>query len=116
MNSPLPEILSLNCEGIFCNALSASKCSLRRAQLPEKDLANHYAAEYEPHARRWTDDDRRVVDPERVVVGLFRMLAFTVAADDAFEGSDEAYLYEAARNTLVDALVDGRFGEPLPHD
>lgn len=44
------------------------------------------------------------------------MLAFTVATDDAFEESHVAYLYEAARNTLVDAFVDGRFDEPTPHD
>lgn len=92
-----PEVRSLHCERVSCNARSARKCSLRRA-LPEEDLANHYTAEYEPGARRWTDDAFRVDDPA-VVVGLFRMLAFNDAADEAFEEFAETYLYEAARTT-----------------
>jgi AcrR family transcriptional regulator len=65
---------------------------------------------FEPHAERWTDDDTfRIDDPEELV-GLFRLLSFTVVAKETFEGVGPSRLDEA-HGALVASLVDGLFVE-----
>lgn len=75
--------------------------------LSEAALDEHYSDEfavYEPHARRWTRQESFRIDDPAIVVRLFRMLAFTVAAGERFDGD-----YGPARTVIIDALVDGLF-------
>jgi len=75
----------------------------------EAGLEAYYEAQFrmfEPHAERWTDDDAfRVDDPEELV-GLFRLLSFTIVAKETFEGVGPSKL-DDAHGALVASLVDG---------
>ena len=65
---------------------------------------------FEPHAQRWTDADTfRIEDPEELV-GLFRLLSFTIVAKETFEVVGPSGL-DDAHGALVASLVDGLFIE-----
>ena len=63
---------------------------------------------FKPHAERWTDNDEfRIDDPEELV-GLFRLLSFTIVAKETFDGLGPSRL-DDAHEALVASLVDGLF-------
>jgi len=77
----------------------------------EAGLEAHYDEQlrmFKPHAERWTDADAFRIDDPAELVGLFRLLAFTVVAKDTFEDVGQEGLNDA-HEALIASLADGLF-------
>jgi AcrR family transcriptional regulator len=62
--------------------------------------------------RRWVADETFRVDDPELLLAMFRLLGFTVAAEtELFEPAGATDLYADAQALLVDAVVDGLFVE-----
>ena len=62
----------------------------------------------EPHILRWTELDSFRIDDPRVMIGIFRMLAFTLLCKEKYEGiSPEEF--DEIKTKLVEALINGLF-------
>jgi AcrR family transcriptional regulator len=64
----------------------------------------------ESHVRRWTELDSFRIDDPAEMVGLFQILAFSIAAKESFEGIDDVG-YDTAQKTLIALIVNGLFAE-----
>ena len=66
----------------------------------------------EPHVQRWTEADGFRIDDPAELVGIFRMLAYTIVAKDRFENLEaDIDGFDSAHETLVEAIADGLFTE-----
>ncbi len=66
----------------------------------------------EPHVQRWTETDSFRIDDPAELVGIFRMLAYTIVAKDRFENLEaDINGFDGAHETLVEAIADGLFVE-----
>ena len=61
---------------------------------------------YEPYARRWTAEESFRIDEPAVLIGLLRLLSFTIAAKDRFGDIEDSEL-DGAQEALLETLVDG---------
>jgi len=65
---------------------------------------------FEPSINRWTEaDDFRIDDPAELL-GIFRLLSFTIVAKERFQDTDASLNgFDAAHKTLIETIADGLF-------
>jgi AcrR family transcriptional regulator len=81
--------------------LSASESKLNRFYHNQMEM-------FKPHIQRWIEsDDFRVNDPA-ALLGIFRLLSYTIVAKDRFDNTDaDVNELDTAHETLVETIVDG---------
>jgi len=79
----------------------------------ESELESFYREQLgvlEPHIHRWIEADEFRVDDPTELLGIFRLLAFTVLAKERFRDIDtDVSGIDAAHGTLVETIADGLF-------
>jgi AcrR family transcriptional regulator len=81
--------------------LSASESKLNRFYRNQMEM-------FKPHIQRWIEsDDFRVNDPA-ALLGIFRLLAYTIVAKDRFDNTDvDVSELDTAHEMLIETVVDG---------
>jgi AcrR family transcriptional regulator len=95
---------------IYEQLLAEDELRSLHSRLPEEAMEEHYRAEfaeYEPHARRWTEIDEFRLDDPTVVVGLFRMVGLAALSEERFARDAPPGADDVVRDVFIDCLVDG---------
>lgn len=81
--------------------LSASESELSRFYRNQMEI-------FEPHTQRWIEADSFRVNDPATLLGIFRLLAYTIVAKDRGNKTDaDVNELDVAHETLVEAIVDG---------